>query len=341
MVDVAIYGGTGYVAAEAIRLTLGHPNFRLRWVVSQSAPGTSIQDAFPHLSGPIGDLCFVSEDALLAEIGSDPVAIIGCMPHGASASVMDRLLPRLPKGSHIVDLSADFRLSSASEYAEVYGHEHPAPNRFAEFFCGLPELGGWNGEPHVANPGCFATCLTLASAPLVAHGGSVGPLVFSGVTGSTGSGASPKPGTHHPTRCGGMWAYEPLQHRHIPEVKRMLSRVGDPGEIWFVPHSGPFARGIHVTLQTETSFDNLKTIYKEYYGNSPFVSVFDRLPSVREVASTNRCHIGVQQSGSRAVITAVIDNLVKGAAGGGIQWLNRLFGFEETAGLWSAGDMWA
>lgn len=329
MVKVAVLGGSGYVAAEAVRLLLGHQGFDLAWVVSGSSAGTRIDEVFPHLSGPAADRRFVSEEAFLAE-ADEPVAVLSALPHGVSGDTLRRLTQTLPGGSRVFDLSADLRAPGSS----LAG---------APVLCGLPDLDRSVPSAHVAEPGCFATAITLAAAPLVANGLVEGPLVFSGVTGSTGSGNSPKAGTHHPTRNGALWAYEPVRHRHVDEVEMMLGRLGTPGPVWFVPHSGPFSRGIHVTLQASLTqrMSDLTEAFQEFYAHTPFVSASSRMPNLREVQATNRCHLGVASDGSRVVVTSVIDNLVKGAAGGGIQWMNRVYGLPETAGLDQPGVMWA
>jgi N-acetyl-gamma-glutamyl-phosphate reductase len=324
-------GGSGYVAAEAVRLLLGHPQFELGWVVSSSSPGALIAETFPHLSGPAGSRAFVSEEEFVSQ-SEGPVAVLSALPHGVSGDTLERLMARLPEGSRAFDLSADLRAPGAALAGRPV-------------FCGLPDLSHETPAGPVAEPGCFATAVTLAAAPLVAHGLVDGPLVFSGVTGSTASGNTPKPGTHHPTRNGGLWAYETVRHRHADEVEMMLGRLGTPGPVWFVPHSGPFSRGIHVTLQTglnqSLASSDLARLFEGFYAHTPFVSASTRMPNLREVQTTNRCHIGVSADGGRAVVTSVIDNLVKGAAGGGVQWMNRVYGFAEAAGLDQPGVMWA
>lgn len=325
-------GGSGYVAAEAVRLLLAHPGFRLRWVVSSSSPGTRIDEVFPHLSGAAGDRAFCSEDQFLDQAG-DPVAILSALPHGASATMLSRLITKLPRGSRAFDLSADLRGESAS-----LGDGVPV-------LCGLPDIETRIPEGHLSEPGCFATAMTLASAPLVVSGLLDGALILNGVTGSTGSGSTPKAGTHHPTRNGGLWAYEPGRHRHVEEVETMLGRFGPRPEVWFVPHSGPFSRGIHMTLQARlrsgATTTDLVGSYADFFARSPFVSVGSRMPNLREVQGSNRCHIGLAVLGTRVVVTAVIDNLLKGAAGGGVQWMNRVYGQAEDAGLTQSGVMWA
>ena len=332
MVKVAVLGGSGYVAAEAVRLLLGHPQFELGWVVSSSSSGARIDEVFPHLTGAAGDRLFVDEQAFLAH-ADGPVAVVSALPHGVSGETLRRIFSMLPAGSRAFDLSSDLRKPDAE-----LGDGKPV-------HCGLPDIDKVVPEGHVSEPGCFATALTLACAPLVAEGVVDGPLSLVGVTGSTGSGSTAKPGTHHPTRNGGMWAYEPVRHRHVNEVEMMLGRLGIQPEVWFVPHSGPFSRGIHVTLQTRLNTfcdtDSVWAQYENFYHESPFIDVSTRMPNLREVQGSNRCHIGVAADGLRVVVTCVIDNLIKGAAGGGIQWMNRVYGLPDETGLDQPGVMWA
>jgi len=246
---------------------------------------------------------------------------------------------------HLLDLSADFRHRSAARYEEIYGLAHPAPDRLAEFTCGLPELSPGRPAGPVAHPGCFATCVTLGVAPVVAAGLTEGAFRVSAVTGSTGSGRQPTTGTHHPDRHGSMRAYKPLAHRHRPEIETMLGALnGNAHEVLFVPASGPFARGIYATihfdLRSDMSTDDLKKCYDGFYEDSFFVSMSADPPSLKEVVGTNRCRISVAVHGRHAVAISAIDNLVKGAAGGAVQWMNRLIGLADDAGLAGPGWGW-
>lgn len=321
-IPAVVLGAGGYVGAETIRLIALHPNFRLESAVSSSSAGKRIDEVFPHLAGSVGDAVFVESAA-----GGDAAAVFCAVPHGEARMALESWLSR--EGVHVVDMSADHRLGVSRE-----------------FHYGLPDLDSAATANHVSHPGCFATAATLACAPLVEAGLVAGALFLSGVTGSTGSGAQAKAGTHHPTRNGAVWAYEPLRHRHTPEIRSMLSSLaGRDVDVAFVPHSGPFSRGIHMTVLAKagTGVDASKVLnaFQSRYGASPFIRVGDAMPSVREVAGTNRCHIGVATDGGSIAVTAVIDNLVKGAAGGAMQWMNRLFGLGETAGLMTPGTGWA
>lgn len=349
-IPVIVLGSGGYVAGELLRLLSGHPSLRLQAAVSRSKAGSPIAEAFPHLAGVWPTESFVAADAVDTLVdGGGPAAVFSCLPHGQAAKTLDALIISAERsGADVktVDLSADFRLPDADAWAAVYGEAHGAPDRCASFMCGLPELEPPTNARYVAHPGCFTTAVTLACAPVVADGLADSPYRVSAVTGSTGSGAKPSETTHHPARHGNMKAYRPLNHRHTPEMEMLLGRLGErPPEVRFVPHSGPFARGIHATvhLDLERPMDTkeLAASYAAFYADAPFVSVSETPPTLKEVVGTNRCRIGVAASGTTAVVMSVIDNLVKGAAGGAIQWMNRLCDLDESAGLRLAGLGWS
>jgi len=308
MAKIAVLGGSGYVAGEAIRLLLAHPEFELAAVSSAGNIGARVGDIFPHLAAC--DLRFCSPEALDPS-GYD--AVLSALPHGEGEATLLAFADQFPN-LKIVDLSADLRF-----------HER--------FHCGLPEL--YTGDPGrlVANPGCFATCTTLAAAPLAQI--ATGDLVAFGITGSTGSGRSPKATTHHPERHSGFWAYEPLRHRHRKEIEMMVPLADR--RILFMPHSAPLSRGMHVTvasLMLPKPLPEVVEAVRAFYAGCPMVVVRESgFPNVKDVVGSNYCHIGVAVHEDEVAVMAVIDNLVKGAAGGGVQWLNRMFGLPDETGL--------
>jgi N-acetyl-gamma-glutamylphosphate reductase len=176
--------------------------------------------------------------------------------------------------------------------------------------------------------------------------GLVEPTLFlSGVTGSTGSGRKPVDGTHHPLRHSDLYTYNPLAHRHTPEVAAVAKRIsGVEAEFNFVPHSGPFARGIHMTLQArlKSSLDTKGAIaaLREFYADSPFVRVIDNAPRVKEIVASNYTHLSAAVSGKTIAVMCAVDNLCKGAAGGAVQWMNRIYGLPETSGLTAPAAGW-
>ena len=245
----------------------------------------------------------------------------------------------------VADISADFRYSTVAAYERVYKHGHGAPERIEQFTCAVPEHLAELTTPHIAHPGCFATAVLLASVPLLAQGLIEPRLFVSGVTGSTGSGRHPTAGTHHPQRHSDLYAYNPLAHRHTPEVRALAAAAtGVDAEFAFVPHSGPFARGIHVTVQavlkSSVSSADLQRSLSDYYDQSVFVRVGTEPPRLKDVVTSNYAELSGATQGSTVVVMCAIDNLVKGAAGGAIQWMNRILGYEETAGLLTPAPGW-
>lgn len=344
-----VLGGTGYVAGELLRLIAAHPHLELRAVLSDSQPGEAVAKWFAHLAPVYPDLKFASLDEIRQLVGSLPqCAIISAAPHGVAAKLIDDLL-RVAEASgtqpRVIDISADYRYTTAGAYEAVYKHAHGAPDRIAQFTCAVPEHLDRISTPHVAHPGCFTTAVLLASVPLLKLGLVEPRLFVSGITGSTGAGRSPVAGTHHPQRHSDMYAYNPLSHRHTPEITALAHvSAGVQAEFNFVPHSGPFARGIHVTVQA-TAKRAIKTTeliaaFGEFYRGRPFVRVSADMPHIKDVAASNYASLSAAASGNSVVVTCAIDNLVKGAAGGAMQWLNRIFGFEETTGLTAPAAGW-
>jgi N-acetyl-gamma-glutamyl-phosphate reductase common form len=341
-IPAVIIGASGYVGGELLRLVAGHPDFELCAAVSDSAAGKPVGDLFGHLGAALPRNRFVAHGDWpdCVEPGSK-LALFSAAPHGASAAMLAKALDDCEARDidvHIVDCSADFRFAAQSDWEAVYKLEHGAPQLLSQFLCALPEHVGETDVPHVGHPGCFATAMTLATVPLMQSGLTEAEVFISGVTGSTGSGKTPIAGTHHPERNSNLYAYKPLSHRHAPEVETLVEAAsGRPTRVHFVPHSGPFARGIHVTVQARTTsaVDEraVREAYDEAYAAAPFVHVVDGMPRLKNVVASNQCHIGIATDDDSVVIMAAIDNLVKGAAGGAMQWMNRLWQLPETTGL--------
>jgi len=348
-VPAVILGGTGYVAGELLRLVLGHPRLELAAIASDSQPGEPVARAFPHLAAVCGDLRYDSIEQVKDLVAGLPrSAVLAAAPHGVSHALLDSLLARAEAAGTqpvIVDISADFRFADLRVYERVYKHAHGAPARAKQFTCAVPEHLDRSPTPHVAHPGCFSTATLLATVPLLALD-LVEPQVFvSAVTGSTGAGRSPIAGTHHPQRHSDLYAYNALTHRHAAEITALVATAsGRVGRIAFVPHSGPFARGIHATVQARLKqpLDTAAAIaaLRGYYAGRPFVRVLDEPPRMKDVVTSNYAHLSAVADGHTIVVMSVVDNLVKGAAGGAIQWMNRLLGFDETEGLTAPAPGW-
>ena len=348
-VPAIVLGGTGYVAGELLRLLAAHPFLDLAAVASDSQPDEPVAQFFRHLQPVLPHLRFAGHDEVIEFVTANPVtAVFSAAPHGVSAALIDRLLGAAAQAGtrpRVVDISADFRYPSAAAYETVYKHGHGAPARIAEFTCAVPEHLNALHTMHVAHPGCFATAILLASVPLLSLGLVEPQLFVAGVTGSTGSGRQPTPGTHHPQRHSDLYAYGALAHRHAPEVTALArAATGVDAQFHFVPHSGPFARGIHVTVQAVAraplTSHALVHALRDYYDQSVFVRAGGEPPRVKDVVGSNFAQLsGVAHGGTVAVMCA-IDNLTKGAAGGAVQWMNRMLGGEETAGLMQPAAGW-
>jgi N-acetyl-gamma-glutamyl-phosphate reductase common form len=348
-VPAVILGGTGYVSGELLRLLAGHPFLKVAAIASESQAGEPVEGAFPHLAGSYPGLNFVDRVRLAAAIAEAPRTAVFCAaPHGAAAAWIDEVLTageRAGTEPRAVDISADFRFAGAEAYAAVYKHPHGAPGRLAEFASGLPEHVPGTPARHVGHPGCFTTATLLATVPLLKLGLIEPRVSVVAVTGSTGAGRTPIPTTHHPARRSTLFAYNPLAHRHQPEMRALAAAAsGVEAEIFFVPQAGSFARGIHATLQARLkepkSKAELLAALRGFYAGARFVDVLDEPPKLQDVVGTNRGRLSLAVEDDHLVVLSTIDNLVKGAAGGAIQWMNRLLGFPEESGLLTPGLGW-
>ena len=348
-IDAVVLGATGYVGGELLRLLHAHPVFRLAAAVSGSRSGEAIGNMFPHLAAAYPRVLFANPCSWVDDIdrGID-LALFSAAPHGASADAVASALEAAAKRDlnvHVVDSSADFRFSDVGDFERIYGIKHPKPRLLKEFFCALPEHEPNSPAAHAGHPGCFATAMLLASVPLSATGLTESTLFVTGVTGSTGSGKNPQDGTHHPERHSNLYAYKPLSHRHVPEVERLIEKATTHRmAVNFVPQSGPFARGIYVIVQAkliDTSHaDDIRSTFDEQYADCEFVNVIEGIPRLKDVVASNYAQIGVVVKDDTVVVMCAIDNLVKGAAGGAIQWMNRLWSLPESSGLLTSPPAW-
>jgi N-acetyl-gamma-glutamyl-phosphate reductase common form len=351
-----LWGGGGMLAGEFLRLCEMHPALRLRAAVARS--GAPLCESQPHLaSGPDGvQKTASSEEALelLREslaAGERP-AVVLALPHGESPRLWSRLREELAADAQrvvVVDLAADYRLRDPKLYASAYGEPHADFAEAQRFAYGLPEYHreAVARATRCAAPGCFATAIQLATLPAAYAGllDSDAPWILHGITGSSGSGNAPKPGTHHPFRHGNLWAYSLDGHRHEAELAQALALRGQEARLHLVAHSGPFARGIHLTaalpLSRRVEVDVVRSIYAEAYAGEPFVELLDArsgaVPDIRRVAGSNRACLAVSVRDSVLTVALTLDNLVKGGAGQGLQCLNLMLGVPETWGLSRSG----
>ena len=348
-VPVFVFGAKGMLAGEFLRLLEMHPTLRLEAAASRSEQ--ALDAAHPHTSTH-AQTCSSEQAraALHAELAAGGrAAAVLALPHGESSAAWRELkseLGPLANELHLVDLAADFRLRDPALYASAYGHAHPCPGELAGFAYGLPEhnRAAIQSAKRVAAAGCFATALQLAVLPAARAGllDASRPWILNGITGSSGSGAEPKPGTHHPWRHGNLWAYSLDGHRHEAELAQALARFQIAAPLHFVPHSGPFARGIHLTaslpLARAAKASDAHAIYADAYDGEPFVEVLSgRVPDLRSISGSNRASLATAVRGDVLNVLLTLDNMVKGGAGQALQCLNLMLGFTETAGLPRAG----
>lgn len=313
MIRVAIAGGAGYTAGELIRILINHPSAELKYIQSSSHAGEPIHSVHSDLL--YSDLCFSDIDF------TDIDVLFICMGHGNSAKFLEE--NPVPANVKIIDLSNDFRLKADA----------------GEFVYGAPELNREKirAARCVANPGCFATSINLALLPLAAAAILPEDVTVTGITGSTGAGQKPTNDTHFSNRSANLSNYKVFTHQHLGEIgETVVAAGGAPTtDIAFVPVRGCHTRGImsDVVVRLDEDLEKITEIFKTYYAPHPFVCVSDKPVYMKQVVNTNYCFLSLQKSDRKLLITAVIDNLTKGASGQAVQNMNLMFGLDEMEGL--------
>jgi [amino group carrier protein]-6-phospho-L-2-aminoadipate/5-phospho-L-glutamate reductase len=335
-----ILGGAGYTGGELLRLLDRHPFIGVTQVTSERLRGKPLTAAHPHLRGRT-ELCFTSfDDVHPADL------VFSALRHGETAPRIDEISSLAPL---VVDLSADFRLHDASAYPRWYGWAHPRPELLGSFVSGLAELHRAEiaTADRLAIGGCVATATVLALAPLVRAGlvDRGKPAVVDALVGSSAAGSEPTASSHHPHRSGAMHSFAPAGHRHAVEIAQELGALGATSEVALSVTSVEAVRGIlvtaHLWLREPLEEREVWRILRAATQDEPFLRVvkqshgLHRHPDPRLVTGTNRCDLGFSRDpdSRRLVMTAAIDNLVKGAAGQAVQAANIRLGLPETAGL--------
>ncbi|MFQ6080964.1 MAG: N-acetyl-gamma-glutamyl-phosphate reductase [Candidatus Bathyarchaeia archaeon] len=340
---VGIIGGSGYVGGELLRLLLHHPKVEVTTITSRKYAGEFVFGIHPNLRGATS-LKFVQQD--LSRIADNCDLVFTATPHGASVGLVPKLLE---VGLKVIDMSADFRLKNPEGYVKWYGWEHSSPELLKEAVYGLPELHREEIKKArlVACPGCMAVAAILGLAPLVKNKLIEGDrIVVDAKIGSSAAGSTPSLATHHAEKFGGVRPYKPVGHRHIAEIEQELNFLTDkPLRVSFSPHTVNMARGIlstiHVFLTKPLTVREIWKIFRSYYQGEPFIRLVRyqrglyRLPNPKVVIGSNFCDIGFELDThlNRLVILSAIDNLMKGAAGQGVQCLNVILGVNEKTGL--------
>ena len=342
MISVAIVGGTGYTGVELLRLLAAHPRVDLRIITSRGEAGGRVDTLFPNLRGHV-DLAFSTpDDGALAACD----VVFFATPHNVAMRSVPALLEA---GTRVVDLSADFRLRDPALWAQWYGEPHSRPDLLADAVYGLPEQhrDALAGARLVACPGCYPTAVQLGFIPLLAAGlADPSSLIANAASGVSGAGRQAKIDGLFAEVADSYRAYGVAGHRHLPEIEQGLAlAAGGPVSLTFVPHLAPMTRGIHATLYARLTEagrrSDLQALYADHYRDEPFVDVLPagEFPQTRSVRGANVCRLAVTvpQGRDTVVVTTVIDNLVKGAAGQAVQCMNLMFGLPETMGLAAPG----
>lgn len=315
MIKIGILGAAGYTGGELIRLLLNHPEAEIVFANSESNAGNLVADVHEGLYGDT-DLRFTSE------MPFDQVDVVFfCFGHGKSEQFLRE--HTIPSNVKIIDLAQDFRLA--------------APDN--DYVYGLPEINRERiaAAQHVANPGCFATCIQLGLLPAAKLGIVKGDIAVNAITGSTGAGQKPGATTHFSWRNNNMSIYKAFCHQHVPEICQSLKQVQGEldAEIDFIPYRGDFARGIFATevVKMDMPIEQIVEAYKDFYKDAAFTHYVDNAIDMKQVVNTNKALIHCDKFGNKLLITSTIDNLLKGAVGQAVQNMNIMFGVEETMGL--------
>jgi N-acetyl-gamma-glutamyl-phosphate reductase len=344
MIKVGIVGGTGYTGVELLRLLAPHPQVQLTAITSRKEDGMLVADMFPSLRGRVALAFSAPEKARLTECD----VVFFATPHGVAMAQAPELLAA---GVKIIDLAADFRLKDPAVFEQWYAMPHSCPELLQEAVYGLPEVNreAIRKARIIGLPGCYPTSMQLGYAPLLTQGKAIvneAALIADCKSGVSGAGRKAEVSSLLAEAADNFKAYGVKGHRHLPEtVQGLEALVGrDSGRkigLTFVPHLVPMIRGIYSTLYAtplpEARSIDFQALYENHFKNDPFVDVMPAgsLPETRSVRGSNMLRIAVHRpgGGDLLVILVVEDNLVKGAAGQGVQCMNIMFGLDETTGL--------
>lgn len=314
MVRVGILGAAGYTGGELIRLLINHPQAEIVFANSESNAGNRICDVHEGLMGET-DMRFT------AEMPFDEVDVVFfCFGHGKSKAFLQE--HTIPSHVRIIDLAQDFRIAGEHDY--VYGL--PETHRQEISTC-----------MHLANPGCFATCIQLGLLPALKAGIISGDIHTNGITGSTGAGQKPGATTHFSWRNDNISIYKTFTHQHLHEINQTIHELQPQydGQMFFIPQRGCFTRGIFVTsyARCNTPIEEVKAIYEDYYRDAAFTHVVSTSPDMKQVVNTNKALVYVERYADQLLMVSCIDNLLKGAVGQAVENMNLMFGLPEDTGL--------
>ena len=314
MVRVGILGAAGYTGGELIRLLINHPQAEIVFANSESNAGNLICDVHEGLMGET-DMRFTAEMPF-----NEVDVVFFCFGHGKSRAFLQE--HTIPSHVKIIDLAQDFRIAGEHDY--VYGL--PETHRQEISTC-----------MHLANPGCFATCIQWGLLPALKAGIISGDIHTNGITGSTGAGQKPGATTHFSWRNDNISIYKTFTHQHLHEINQTIHELQPQydGQMFFIPQRGCFTRGIFVTsyARCNTPIEEVKAIYEDYYRDAAFTHVVSTSPDMKQVVNTNKALVYVERYADQLLMVSCIDNLLKGAVGQAVENMNLMFGLPEDTGL--------
>ena len=323
MIKIGILGAAGYTGGELIRLLVNHPEAKIVFANSESNAGNLVADVH---EGLLGDTDLRFTDAMPFD---EVDVVFFCFGHGKSEQFLQE--HTIPAHVKIIDLAQDFRIAAPTH----------------DYVYGLPEIHKAQIQQcqHLANPGCFATCIQLGLLPLAKAGLLTHDVAVNAITGSTGAGQKPVGTTHFSWRTDNMSIYKVFTHQHLHEIRQSLTELQGSldASIDFIPYRGDFARGIFCTevvkfdgaegSPTNPTAEQLADMYRTFYADAAFTHYVDKALDLKQVVNTNKALVHIDKFGNKAVITCIIDNLLKGAVGQAVQNMNLMFGVDEKAGL--------
>ena len=323
MIKIGILGAAGYTGGELIRLLVNHPEAEIVFANSESNAGNLVADVH---EGLLGDTDLRFTDAMPFD---EVDVVFFCFGHGKSEQFLQE--HTIPAHVKIIDLAQDFRIAAPTH----------------DYVYGLPEIHKAQIQQcqHLANPGCFATCIQLGMLPLAKAGLLTHDVAVNAITGSTGAGQKPVGTTHFSWRTDNMSIYKVFTHQHLHEIRQSLTELQGSldASIDFIPYRGDFARGIFCTevvkfdgaegTPTNPTAEQLAEMYRTFYADAAFTHYVDKALDLKQVVNTNKALVHIDKFGNKAVITCIIDNLLKGAVGQAVQNMNLMFGMDERCGL--------
>jgi N-acetyl-gamma-glutamyl-phosphate reductase len=337
---VAVIGASGYSGVELVKILAAHPQVELAAVTSRTLAGEHVADVMPGLRHLLGSLKFEVSDSQALAKRDDLDLFFLALPHGIATEFAQ---PLHAEGKVVIDLSADFRLSSPSLYEKYYGNPHPAPELLAAAPYVLPELASddWKSSTLIACPGCYPTSIQLPLVPLLKDGliDSSG-IVINSYSGVSGAGKKLAETFMYAERNESMVGYGTPAHRHLSEIEEQLSKFCDEDcVVQFNPHLAPMTRGISTTIvaKAKGTLKALEASWQAAYAEQPFVGLLPSgtFPDTKHVSGTNRADLSATYDARTGnfILHATIDNLLKGASGQAVQIMNLKYGFKQSEGL--------